>query len=161
ERDVRDIRRALGIGRAAKAARALTIALGCVALERAVLGEAERVAAARDHATVAAHQLRLRVVDAKHCLDALEVRAELLGAELVEPELALPAAQHAIRRAIAGSRVDRRRAADRLAERNHDADVADRERRATAPIQLLLHLERTPGEVLARVVAAFFDEHDG
>src|SRR5690606_38011784 len=138
ERDVRDVRRALRVRRTTEAAHALAVALGCVALERPVLLEAERVAAARDHAPVAAHQLGLRVIDAEHPLDALEVGPELLRPELVEAELALPVAQDAIRRAIARARVDRRRAAHRLAERNRNADVADRERRAAAPVQLLL-----------------------
>ena len=40
------------------------------------------------------------------------------------------------------------------------ADVADRERRAAAPVQLLLHRERAPGEVGAIEVAALLDEHD-
>jgi hypothetical protein len=48
-----------------------------------------------------------------------------------------------------------------LAERNRNADVADRERRAAAPVQLLLHRERAAGELRAIVVVTFLDEHDG
>src|SRR3954471_9664846 len=111
------------MGRAAQAAPARTTGLGCVALERAVAGEAERFAAARDHAAVAAEQLGLCRRDLEHGLDPIEVRPELVGAELAEAELALPLVEHAIGRAIARTRVDGRGAADRLTEGNRNADV--------------------------------------
>src|SRR5262249_61687480 len=81
------------------------------------------------------------------------------GAELGEAELAAPAREHAVGRAVAGAGVDGGGAADGLAERDRDAAVADRERRAAAAVQLLLHLERTAGEVAAVEVAALLDEH--
>src|SRR5262249_48517958 len=159
ERDVADVGRALGVGRAAEAAHALAVARRRVAAQRAVPGQPERVAAARDHAAVAAEQLGAGALDVEHRLDALEVAGHAVGAELGEAELIAPAREHAIGRAVARARVDGGGAADGLAERDRDADVADRERRAAAAVQLLLHLERAAGEVAAIEVAALLDEH--
>src|SRR5690606_10229214 len=114
-----------------------------------------------DHAAIAAEELRARGLDTEHALDTIEVGRELVGAELVKAELALPVAQHAIWRAVARTRVDRCRAADGLAERDRDADIADRERRGAASVQLLLHRKRPARELRAIEVVTFLDEHDG
>jgi len=123
--------------------------------------EAERVAPALDHAAVAAEERAARGLDPEHGLDALEVAAHAIGRELLEPELVAPLREDAIRRAVTRARVDRGGAADGLSERDRDPDVADGERRAAAPVQLLLHLERAAREVRALEVAALLDEHHG
>ena len=148
------------VGGAAEAAHALAVARGRVAPQRVVAREAERVGAARDHAAVAAEQIRARGLHLQHGLDPLEVGRHAIGGQLGQAEVGDPRGEHAIGRAVAGAGVDRRRAAHALADRDRDRHVADGDRRAAVPVELLLHLERAAREVLAIEVLALLDEHD-
>jgi len=74
------------------------------------------------------------MLDSEDALDAIEVGPELVGSELRQAEVTLPFAEHAIGRAVARATVDGRGATDGLAERDRNADVAERECAATAAI---------------------------
>ena len=80
---VRDVGRALGVRGTAEATHALAVALGRVAQQRFVPGQAQALAPAGDHAGHAAEELDLRGRDPEHALDALVIRLQVGLGELV------------------------------------------------------------------------------
>jgi hypothetical protein len=70
-----------------------------------------------DDQRVAPRKIGRHLAHAQLALDSAEVRVELLGGELLEPEALPPDLEHGQRCAEAGARVDQRRAADVRPER--------------------------------------------
>jgi hypothetical protein len=97
--------------------------------------------------------------DAERAFHAVEDRLERLRGEVVEPVLGLPALEHVVGRAEAGTAVDERRAAEPAAQREHDRRSPDGRRLAGVAIQAREHVARPRGERAGGMLPALL-EHD-
>ncbi len=159
-RHVRDVRAPLGVGRTAIIAHALTVAVGRVSPDREVF-PTELLAAPGDDARDAAKVVGARGLDAQLSLDALEVRRQGGGRELVGREILAPAIENPRRRAEARAGVHGGRSADQPAHEDGEDRVADAEDPPLAAVELGVRLGAPAPELVATMELAFLDHHDG
>ena len=122
--------------------------------------QAHGIAAARDHACVAAEEFGFCRRYAENGFDALVVRRHGVGGKIGEAEVLRPMLEHMRRCAIAGSGIDGGAATDGATDGNWNRRVANRNRCGTAAVHLGLHVEWPAVERRAIDIVASFDEDD-
>ena len=119
---------------------------------------AERLGAAHEEMRVAAEGVLVVRLDVEDALGRLEVGLHAARAESREPELALPALEHGLRRAPRHAAVDHRRATDAASLGEDDRRVAEDHRRARVAVEAADHRRRVGGEALGAVQRAFLEQ---
>ena len=149
----------LGARRAAERAHARTHTAAGVALQ-VVPRPAQCIGAALDHLGVSPRQLRRHLGHARLALDVLEVGPHPLRGQCLQPVLGAPSLENAVGRAEAGARVHQRRAAHRLAQRQHDRHVALGHGLPRVAVEEGHHLARARGELASGEAPALLEHHD-